>query len=361
MITLIDKYLVKQFLLTTVFALLTFLSIFIIVDIMEHIDEFIDYDVPFQIIIKYYVVFLPQMIRYMTPISVLLAALFVTGKLSDLNEVTALKASGVSLYRYMAPFIATAILISFFSIYFGGYVSPIANKIKVGIEREYMDWGTIRSGNNIFFQDTKNRIVTISRYNVATEQAHVISIQDFNPNDFTQMISRIDAKKMLYNDSSASWTLKDGIQRHFVNSSETAHQFDEITLDNLHFTPKDIIKKQIKNEEMTLSELDKLAQEQLRAGTDPTRVQIEFHSRIAFAFASLITVLFGLPLSTNKRKGGLALQFGINLLITFAYLVFISISQAFGKNGVMSPLLTGWLANIIFFVAAILNIAKAPK
>lgn len=358
---IIDKYLIKQFLLTILFALLTFLTIFIIVDLMEHIDEFIDNEISLPIILKYYAVFLPQMIRYMTPISVLLAALFVTGKLSDLNEVTALKASGVSLYRYMAPFIITAIFISLFSIYFGGYVTPIANKIKVGIEREYMKFGTIRSGNNIFFQDSKTRIVTISSYNVNSEQANIVSIQDFSPNEITKMISRIDAKKMKYDSTSTSWILINGAQRHFTDYSETSTSFDEIKIDDLKFSPEDIIKKQIKNEEMTLSELDDLAKEQLLAGTNPKRVQIEYHSRIAFAFASIITVLFGLPLSTNKRKGGLALQFGINLVITFTYLVFMSISQAFGKNGVMSPILTGWFANIVFFIAAILNIVRSPK
>lgn len=343
------------------FALFTFLAIFIVVDLMEHIDEFIDNDIPFVIILKYYAVFLPQMIRYMTPIAVLLAALFVTGKLSDLNEVTALKASGMSLYRYMAPFILTTVFISLFSIYFGGYVSPIANKVKVGIEREYMKFGTMKSGHNIFFQDSKTRIVTIASYNISNDQARIVSIQDFNPDKITKMISRIDAKKMKYDPSSGNWTLIDGVQRHFTDLTETQQIFDELEIDNLHFLPNDIIKKQIKNEEMTLAELDDLAKEMLIAGNNPKRIQIEYHSRIAFAFASIITVLFGLPLSTNKRKGGLALQFGINLVITFTYLVFMSISQAFGKNGVMSPILAGWLANIIFFIAAMLNIARAPK
>ncbi|MCF6268826.1 MAG: LptF/LptG family permease [Melioribacteraceae bacterium] len=358
---IIDRYLIKQFLQTILFALLTFVAIFIIVDLMEHIDEFIDFDVPFEIILKYYAAFLPQMIRYMTPISVLLAALFVTGKLSDLNEVTALKASGMSLYRYMAPFILTTVFISLFSIYFGGYISPLANKVKVSIERNYMDWGTIRSGNNIFFQDSKTRIVTIASYNVANDQARIVSIQDFNPNDISKMLSRIDAKKMKYDTTSGNWILINGVKRDFTDLTETQQIFKELEIDNLHFLPKDVINKQIKNEEMTLTELDVLSKEMLVAGNNPKRIQIEYHSRIAFAFASIITVLFGLPLSTNKRKGGLALQFGINLVITFTYLVFMSISQAFGKNGVMSPILTGWLANIIFFFAAILNIARAQK
>ncbi len=358
---IVDKYLIKQFLITFVFALITFLAIFIVIDIMEHIDEFIDFEVPFIIILKYYLVFLPQMVRYMTPISVLLAALFVTGKLSDLNEVTALKASGMSLYRYMLPFIATTILISIFSIYFGGYISPAANKIKVNIERNYMNWGTFTSGNNIFFQDTRTRIVSISAYNVSTEEANIISIQDFNPKNITQMVKRIDAKRMKYDSLSTKWTLIDGVKRNFTSSTERLQKFEKMEISNLHFAPKDIIKKQIKNEEMTLSELHQVATEELAAGNDPTRVNIEYHSRIAFAFASIITVLFGLPLSTNKRKGGLALQFGINLLITFTYLVFMSISQAFGKNGVMSPILTGWFANIVFLLAALINIARTPK
>ena len=358
---IIDKYLVKKYLVTIVFALITFLSIFILIDVMEHIDEFIDYDVPFLIILKYYLVFLPQMIRYMTPISVLLAALFVTGKLSDLNEITALKASGMSLYRYMTPFIVTTILISLLSVYFGGYVSPLANKVKVSIERNYMDWGTIRSGNNIFFQDSKTRIVSIASYNVKTEQANIVSIQNFDKKDLTHLVSRIDARKMKYDSLSSSWILMNGVSREFIDDDEIQNKFKEKRISSLHFKPDDIIKKQIKNEEMTLTELKALAKEQLESGTNPRRAEIEFHSRIAFAFASIITVLFGLPLSTNKRKGGLALQFGINLIITFTYLVFMSISQAFGKNGVMSPMLTGWLANIIFFIAAMINIARSPK
>lgn len=358
---IVDRYLIKQYLITILFALLTFLSVFIIVDLMEHIDEFIDYDVPLPIILKYYTVFLPQMIRYMTPISVLLAALFVTGKLSDLNELTALKSSGVSLYRYMRPFIITTLLISLFGVYFGGYIAPQSNKIKVSIEREYMDWGTIQSGHNIFFQDSKTRIVTLASYNVHTERANIISIQNYKANDLTQMTSRIDAQRMKYDFDTQVWILSDGIKRTFVDTVEIAEKFDEFEINDLHFKPDDVIKKQIKPEEMTLSELDELAQDQIQTGNSPRRALIDYHSKIAFAFSSVIIVLFGLPISSNKRKGGLALQFGINLVIAFAYLVFMSISLAFGKNGVMSPVLTAWFANAIFFAAAIINISKAQK
>jgi lipopolysaccharide export system permease protein len=129
----------------------------------------------------------------------------------------------------------------------------------------------------------------------------------------------------------------------------------------LSFLPKDVITKQQKMEEMNLTELEDFINNQKRAGNDPTRALIEYYSRYSFGFASFVCVLFGLPLSANKRRGGLALQFGINLLITFVYLGFMKVSQAFGKNGVMNPLLTAWFANILFFGGAMISIFKAQK
>lgn len=175
------------------------------------------------------------------------------------------------------------------------------------------------------------------------------------------MISRIDANSMKYDSSSTAWILSGGTKRVFSDSTEKAENFAKMEIKNLNFTPSDVIKKQQKPEEMTLDELQKLARERLRAGNDPTRIQIEYHSRYAFAFASMVVVFFGLPISANKRKGGLALQFGISLLITFLYLVFMKVSQAFGKNGVLNPVLTAWFANITFFVIGIVNLIKAKK
>ena len=130
---IIDRYLVKQFLQTLLFAILAFTLLFVLIDMMENFDDFIDQNVPTNIIIQYYLVFIPEMVRLMTPVAVLLASLFTAGKMSNLNEMTAIKASGISLYRFMAPFIITAVLISLLSVYFGGYIVPMANKHKFSV------------------------------------------------------------------------------------------------------------------------------------------------------------------------------------------------------------------------------------
>ena len=358
---ILDRYLVKQFLQSIFFSLLAFTLIFVVIDMMENIDDFLDQNVPTGLIIQYYLVFTPEMIRLMTPVAVLLASLFTAGKMSNLNELTAIKASGTSLYRFMQPFFITAFIISVFSIYFGGYLVPLANKHKVFIEQNYMKKGLVYLGNNIFFQDTEKRIVTMNYYDLSADQATQVSIQDFDAKDKTKLVCRYDAFRMKYDSTKHSWSAYDVIQRTLTDSNEVIEKFLVKEFKDLNFKPEDVIKKQRKPEEMTLTELKNFADEQNRTGNDPTSISIEYQSRIAFSFASIIVVLFGLPISANRRRGGLAIQFGINLLITFVYLVFMKVSQAFGKSGQLNPFATAWIANFIFLIAALYNIKQAQK
>ena len=352
---------VKQFLQTTLFGLLTFILIFVLIDLMEKLGYFIDQNVPAKIIFQYYFVFIPEIIRLMLPVAVLLGTLFTVGKLSNLNELTAIQASGISFIRFSIPFLVTALIISFAAVYFGGYVVPKANKKRIFIERNYLKKGLIYSGSNIYFQDKVNRIVTIDYFSTHDSRANRVSIQDFNHSNLTEMVHRIDARKMIYDSTSQSWIAQKGAERFFFAGKDSINKFDKLLISNLSFKPEDIIKKQRKPDEMNLEELKEYAKNQLETGNDPTRVEIEYHSRIAFAFASLVVVLFGLTISANKRKGGLAVHFGINVLIVFIYLIFMKISQAFGKNGIMNPILTAWIANLIFLGAGIFNLLRLKK
>jgi lipopolysaccharide export system permease protein len=355
---IIDKYLIKQFLQTVFFSLLAFILIFLVVDAMENLDDFIDQNVPILEIIHYYIVFTPEIIKLITPVAVLFGALFTAGKASSLSELTAMRASGVSLYRFMAPFVITAFIISLFSLYFGGYVVPMANKTKIYIEQTYLKKGLAFTGNNIYFQDTKTRIVSISYFDSNLNWANRVSIQDFNKNDLTQMTNRIDAQRLEYDSLKNIWIAYNGIERTFTRDTESDKYFDTMKIANLHFKPVDLTKKQEKPAEMNLGELSELIDSQKKAGTNPTLAQIEYHSRIAFAMTSVIIVLFGLPISANKRKSGLAVQVGINILIAFVYLVFMKVSQAFGKNGALDPILTAWFANIIFAAGTFITLPR---
>ncbi len=355
---ILDKYLIRQFIQTILFGLLAFTIIFVVVDAMENLDDFIDQDVPAYEILHYYIVFAPEILKLITPVAVLFAALFTAGKSSNLNELTAMRASGMSMYRFMAPLIITTLFISVLSLYFGGYVVPMANKTKVQIEQEYLKKGIRFSESNIYFQDSKTRIVSIGFFDNVTNTASRVSIQEFSDNDLTRMLSRIDVARLSYDTLTNEWIAVKGVNRIFNDIGQNAKFLDSLKINYLNFKPIDITKKQRKTQEMDLGELNELIQSQERTGNDPTSTLIEYHSRYAFAFTSLIIVLFGLPISANKRKGGLAVQIGVSILVTFIYLVFMKISQAFGKNGALDPVLTAWLANIFFLTAAIISLIK---
>lgn len=357
---ILDRYLIKQFLQTIIFGLLAFTTVFIVIDAMENLDDFIDQDVTTLKILHYYVVFAPEILKLMTPVAVLFAALFTAGKTSNLSELTAMRASGVSLYRFMAPFVVTSLVLSGISIYFGGYIVPMANKTKIRIEQVYLKKGLTFAGSNIYFQDSRTSIVNISFFDNATNRANRVSIQDFDPADLTRMTKRTDCEKLEYDSVTGFWKAINGTERNFIGEVQTVAFFDTMEIRQLNFYPVDLNEKQRKPQEMDLGELSQLIDVQERAGNDPTASLIEYHSRYAFAMTSVIVVLFGLPISA-KRRGGLAVQVGINILITFIYMVFMKVSQAFGKNGELEPLLTAWFANLIFLAGALITLPRMRR
>jgi lipopolysaccharide export system permease protein len=359
---ILDRYLVKQFIQTAVFGLIAFIMIFVIIDAMENLDDFIDNNVDTSIILQYYFAFIPEIAKLMTPVAILLSSLFVTGKLSSNNELTALKAGGMSMYRYMTPLLIVSLLVSIVSVYFNGWVVPYANQHKFGIERNYLKKGLGSiARTNIYLQDGPRKIIYIAFFEGQSNIGTRPSIQEFSDTNLIAISQRWDAIQINWDSTSKSWTMKNGKHRIITPSGETVFAFKELTLRDLTFSPKDLIKKVEKPAEMNYDELYEFIQRQQQSGNDVARWLVDYHAKVAFPFASLIVVLFGVPFSFGKRRSGLALQFGISVAICFVYLAFMKISEVFGYNGDLNPLLTAWLANILFFTAGIVNIVRAEK
>lgn len=365
--TILDRYIIRQFVLTFLFGLLAFLLIFLVVDLMEKLDDFIDANVDPGIIIEYYVHFMPEIIKLMTPVAMLLAALFVTGRLSQQNELAAMKSSGMSLYRFLMPFAAVALLVSLAGIYFNGWVVPYANQTKFDIERRYLQRiSSSTSRFNIYFQEGRTRLVSIGFYDSNAGMANRVSIQDFADTNLTVLLQRFDAQRMQWvaaddNANETGWVLLNGTTRRFGPWEQTLENFARLPIGRLSLAPSDIEKKQRKPDEMDFEELREFIESQRNAGQQVSRWLVDYHSKIAFPFASLIVVLFGVPFSSNKRRSGVAIEFGISIAATFIYLGFMKTSQVFGYNGDMNPLLTAWLANLLFLGAAAVNLLRVQK
>jgi lipopolysaccharide export system permease protein len=358
----LDRYIVRQFLITTLFALSAVVVIFIVIDAMEKLDDFIDKEADWDIIVSYYVFFIPEIIKLTMPVAMLLSSLFVTARLSTQNELIAMKSGGISLYRIMLPFVGVAFLISAISVYFNGWVVPQANKKKFTLMRVHLQKDVITaSGANLYVQDSPTRILSIGYFDDTRNLASRVSIQDFSPDDATIMVERVDAITMTWDENVERWILHEGVRRWFSGDGERIERFRTQPAGTLHFDPEDLRKKQEKPDEMDYYTIQEFIEDQRRAGQDTSRWEVDFYSKISFPFASVIVVLFGVPFSSVRRRGGVGVQLGISLLIAFVYLIFMKVSQVFGYNGDVNPMLTAWSANILFLGAAIVVLFRVPK
>jgi lipopolysaccharide export system permease protein len=277
--------------------------------------------------------------------------------------MTAINSAGVSIYRYSLPILLLGIFITIFSIYFNGWVVPYSNAAKLQIEREQIGKnktpGVIQ---NLSIQDSENQILTIRSYNEIEKTGETVSLQIFEDKEFTNLKERYDANRITWDNNRLQWLFKNVTIRSFDSTGLRAFSISDSLYEdqlgssgNIFITPERINIKQKKPDELVLTELRTFIDEMKNSGQDVTRAEVDYYSKLSFPFANIVVIIFGVSLSLNQRKGSAALQFGISILVTFIYLGFIKISQTFGYNGDIDPMLTAWIANIIFFLIGVVN------
>lgn len=359
MLKILDKYLLRQFVLSFLFALFAFICIFILIDLIENLGGFLDRGASFFKVMLYYYYFTPEIISLMVPVALLLASLFTVGKLTNLYEITAMKVGTISTIRILMPFLLFALLVTGVMVYFNGWILPSATKKKIQFEATQL--GKYQGGgqnSNIIRQDSKNRMISIGWYDGVTQRGFNISIYDYLG---TTMVQRWDAKMISWDDVKKRWELTDGMHRTF-GKVEKAIAFDKENSIDFKFKPRDLL-NDVKNLNlMNFTQLNDYIDAQRSAGfTDLDRYEVTYYAKVSFPFACLVVVLFGVPLSTRKKRGGLAVEFGVALMITFVYLAVQEVSKTMGFSGSWDPLFAAWFANVVFFTGGLYMLRIADK
>ncbi len=357
---ILDKYVSKGFLGTLFFALIAFSVIYIVIDAVGFMDKFIDQNVSFFIIAKYYLFYLPYIIILTLPVATLLASLFSVGQLARYNELTAMQSSGLSMYKILSPLFILGIIISLIAAYAGERFVPQTNQMKKEIYQTYVDRvkkkNTDLTTKDISLQIDSERWLLIGFFETNDSTAFKVSVQNYKQN---KLVKRIDAARMTWENK--GWRLLDGYIREFSEQQETAQPFNELELTDLYFKPNEIARVQKKAEEMSYWELKDFIKEVRRTGGNPDRLLVDLYLKFAFPFANFIIILFGAPLASRKTRSGTALSFGISLFICFLYFGFIKVGQSLGHNGTLPPLIAAWMGNIFFGIGAIYILVKSSK
>lgn len=366
MLKILDLYILKQFIRNFLFGILCFVIIFILVDLFENLDKFIDKKLSGILIFQYYLYFIPEILKLITPVGMLLSTLFIVSRFYNYSEMTAINSAGISLFRFSLPLTLFGLLITIISIYFNGWVVPVSNSAKFNFERTYLDKNKIAGQiSNLHVQDTDNHILFMSNYNESDRSATNASIQIFDKNNLSELKFRYDIALMKWDSVKNDWKLVSVVKRQFdTTAGEKYQNIDTVyassipEIGKVYLSPSQIKNSQLKADELKLSDLNDFINSMEESGQSVSKAKVDYYSKISFPFANIVVILFGVSLNTGRRKGGAALQFGISILIAFVYLGFIKISQTFGYNGEMSPVLTAWLANIVFLIIALVNIIR---
>lgn len=359
MLKLLDRYILKRFLINLLIGLAAWIVIFLVVDMIENISRFIDNKASLEQFLMYYVYYIPYIINLTLPIAMLLSALFTLNVFAQHNEVVAELSSGISLYRILTPLFILAFFISIGAGFFNELIVPEANQQRFDILRydvQKKARPSQKSRSNIYLQDSANRAVYVKFFNGKTKQGRNVSIKTYHGSVMTE---RLDAKIFIWKGD--HWLLKKGHLRHFNNQQETMSTFNDTVLYQLRIKPADLILMQKKPEEMSYAELNKFITELRAIGADVRKWLVERHLKIAFPLANFIVVLLGAPLASRKRRGGIGLNFGISLLVTFVYFIIIRTGQVLGYRAFLPPVLAAWLGNLIFMTLGLISLLRVRK
>jgi lipopolysaccharide export system permease protein len=359
MLKVLDRYLLKYFIIALLLVTFGIGLLILVINMIEELQRFVDNDVPMKEIIIYYVYFAGWILKSFLPVFVLLAALISIGILARRNEILAMKASGISLYRIAAPFLIFTFLLSIAHIYYNEVIYAEANKKRVEIKeytiqkRPSREKKTVR---NIYRQVDKDFFYTIASYNAATMEGREIRLYR---SDQDRLIELITAQRIDY--GSKGWVLHDGIKRIFHDSTESFDQFDSMAVSYIKEKPSDFEIPLGKPEDMSYSELSHYIKMMKRTGGPYQRELVDLRLKLSYPFSSFIVILICVPIASNPKRGGIAISVALGTGIALLYFVCFKITQSFGYNERLEPDVAAWTINVIFLVAGLLIMWKTRK
>lgn len=339
----------------------------VVIDATEKMEDFRKHKLSLHsIVFDYFAYFIPFIVNLLTPICVFLAVIFFTSKLANDTEFVAMLSAGISLYRLYVPYLLTSIVISVLTFYLNAYVVPKATAKRMDFEYKYLKLQMTYGERDIHKKIAQNQYFYCSSYNQYEKTAYQFSLEKIVNG---RLVSKLLATRGVYIDSIKKWRLDNVVIRDFLFSEnhknldfvpEKITQMSQIDT-SLLLTPDDIYKKEFFAYMMTLDELDDyIALETMRNSDFLPELLINRMERFAFPFAAFILTLIGFSLATAKKRGGIAMQLGVGIVLAFIFIVLVQLSKSIQIAG-LPPEISLWIPNVLFFFIGLYLLWKAPK
>ena len=358
---ILDRYIIRKFLGTYIFAILMIVVVVVIFDYVEKIDDFTETQATFKsIMLDYYLNFVPFFINQFSALFTFIACIFFTSKLAYQTEIVAMLSGGMSFRRLMWPYFIAASVITTLSLVLSLWVIPVAQRDCVAFEQKHIRRNQrFQYERHIYRQIEPGTFAYIRGFSKNSSQAAFMALERY---EGSRMVGTLEASEVKFDDESKRWSASRYITRSFDEKGvETFTQYRNLdTLLNLDVVELGRVSELIKT--MNISELNDFLDQQRAKGSPSIRqIEVEHHTRYAYPIGTFILTLIGVSLSSRKVRGGTGLHIGIGIALCFSYIMLNRVFEEFAKGGTMPTLLAVWLPNIIFTIIGIYLYRKAPK
>ncbi len=357
---ILDLYIIRKFLGTFFLAIVLILSIVVIFDLSEKIDDFIESGAGLhEIVFDYYLNFVPYFGVLFSSLFAFIAVIYFTSRMAYNTEIIAILNSGMSFRRFLVPYLISASFIAALAFYLSDQVIPGANKVKLDFEEKYVRRAPIKFKAKDFHRQIEPGIyIYLQNYSNVSKIGYNFTIEKFEDGE---LVSKMFADQIRWDTAVNKWQARRYYIRTIDGLTETLEEGKTIDT-TLAIHPDDFKMRLTIVETMSLKELDEFIDKQLMQGeTNITAYQIERQNRVAFPFSLFILTLIGVAVSSRKMRGGIGLQIAIGVVISFTYILFTQFSKQFAIGGMLPVMAAVWLPNVCFFFVAVYLFRLAPR
>jgi len=359
MFTRLDRYILGQFLGTFFFTIGLIVSISVVFDFSEKIDDFIEYDLSARtIIFDYYIYFIPYFANLFSPLFIFIAVILFTSRMAYRSEIVAILSAGISFYRFMVPYMVGCFILATLSLTLNNFIIPKANLGRITFENTYINRPYMNYGRNQHYQIEPGTFIYFDSYSPERMTGYKFSLEKFVDGRLTY---KLMSDHITFDTLNGTWQVRNYWIREMRDLKETLRTGEK--MDSVYpFHPKDFSQRLKVVEAMDYYELEEfIAEQRLKGSQFLEYFQVEKHKRFSLPFAAFILTVIGVSLGSRRVRGGIGMHIGLGLLLSFSYILFMQVSQTFAIGGSMPVMLAVWIPNILFGALGVVMLIKAPK